>query len=96
MASGITQDRVDRVAAKVQQLYESLPDDEKPVLDRLLDLAAAFPEVQGHAAVPQSRTVQTTSPAEEQMIPPNTPWKPLATDEGLMFRRPAGGSFLIG
>jgi hypothetical protein len=36
------QDAVDRVSAKVQALYDSLPEDEKAVLGQILGQAAAY------------------------------------------------------
>lgn len=36
------QDAIDRVSAKVQALYDSLPDEEKVVLGQILGQAAAY------------------------------------------------------
>lgn len=97
----LNQDLVDRVAGKLESFYESLPDDERLVMDAVFDQAAAFPEVTGHAFKGlESPNPLPTRPNPELLKSPNPNPPGIGSPnlgQGIIFRVPGGRmSFIIG
>ena len=81
----ITQQQCDSVSGKLATFYDSLPADEQPVLDRLLDLAASGPEVAGFATSAEGNVgASPASKAEQVGYTPVNPCR-VALDQGAMF-----------